>query len=67
MNEPLQKGDRVELITMSQDPNPIPNGTKGVVTKANNVQGEMIYEMQWDNGRSLSLIGSVDIWKKLQQ
>ncbi len=65
MNEPLQAYDRVELLAMPNDPDPIPVGTKGIVANAVNVQGQMIYDVKWDNGRTLNLLEGEDEWRKV--
>lgn len=57
-------GARVELIEMLDDPNPIPRGMRGVVQS---VDGAGHIMMEWDNGRSLSLIPGVDNFRKLTQ
>lgn len=64
MNEPLQVFDRVELLSMPNDPDSIPVGTKGTVQEKCNFNG-IVYKMKWDDGRTLSLIEGVDSWKKL--
>lgn len=64
MNEPLKEFDRVELLSMPDDPNPVPIGTKGTVQKKCNFNG-IIYKIKWDDGRVLSLIEGIDLWKKL--
>lgn len=65
MNEPLSKGDRVELVDMPSDPDPIKVGTKGTVTSVAKLGNETIYRMNWDDGRSLSLLETEDKWKKI--
>ena len=66
MNEPLSEGDRVKLVSMSNDPDPIKVGTQGTVTSANKMPNEMmIYGMRWDDGRSLTLLEGEDEWEKL--
>ena len=65
MNEPLQVFDRVELIS-SNDPDPVLVGTKGIVQKDGvEVQGQKIYSVRWDNGRTLNLLEGEDEWKRL--
>lgn len=53
-------GDRVRLIFMPNDPNPIPPNTEGTVTYINHMPHGMDFRVQigvaWDNGRSLSCI-----------
>jgi len=64
MNEALQPLDRVELIAMPNELDPIPIGTKGTVLSVSNFQG-IVYKMKWDDGRTLSLLEGIDSWKKL--
>lgn len=61
-------GKRIKLIHMGIDPNngqpdpdPIPDGTEGLVTS---VSGDMLM-MKWDNGRGLNLIDGVDTYEVL--
>jgi hypothetical protein len=54
-------GDTIEMIEMAgEDPNPIPSGTKGVVTKidSNVFQGvgEEHLSINWENGRTLKIL-----------
>jgi len=54
-------GDTIEMIEMEgEDPNPIPRGTKGVVTKvsSNIFQGipEEHLSIKWENGRTLKVL-----------
>jgi len=54
-------GDTIEMIEMEgEDPNPIPRGTKGVVTKvsSNVFQGipEEHLSIKWENGRTLKVL-----------
>lgn len=55
-------GTRLELISMGNAPDPVPPGTRGTVQQVNCL-GDI--EVQWDNGRSLSLIPSADSFRKL--
>ena len=53
------KGDRIRLVRMEDDPEPVPPGTKGTVTfcsEHNFGSGpEWQVGVAWDNGRGLSL------------
>ena len=54
-------GDTIEMIEMEgEDPNPIPSGTKGVVTKINSQVFQGIPEehlsVKWENGRTLKVL-----------
>ncbi len=55
-------GTRLELISMDNDPRPIPPGTRGTVLGVDDAGSIM---MQWDNGRSLSLIPGEDAFRQL--
>ena len=55
-------GTRLELISMGKDPDPVPPGTRGTVERVNSL-GDI--EVDWDNGRSLSLIPGEDSFRKL--
>ena len=55
-------GDTIEMVYMD-DPNPIPSGTKGKVvgyTSLKSPFNEDHMDVDWENGRSLSLITGVD-------
>ncbi len=51
----LKPGDRVRLISMPDDVNPVPVGTLGVVLKVINHGEWQQVEVAWDNGRKLML------------
>jgi hypothetical protein len=55
-------GDRIRLINMPDDPNPIEPNTTGTVTSINtiNMFGEDHLNVDWDNGRWLNLIVGID-------
>ena len=55
-------GTRLEVISMFNDPDPVPPGTLGTVELVNGM-GDI--EVKWDNGRSLSLIPGEDSFRKL--
>ena len=67
MNPRVKEGDRIVCIYMNDNYSPVPGGTGGVVTRVSDDPesiGEKIIDVEWDNGRSLSLISSEDIWLK---
>lgn len=53
-----KKGDRVKLVFMPNDPNPVPEGTEGTVIDVQQMDwGHDKWSqvaIAWDNGRSLS-------------
>jgi hypothetical protein len=56
----IPNGTRIELISMSYDPNPIPVGTQGTIEDGHEVRlGDgardkfVQYRVKWDNGRTL--------------
>ena len=61
-------GDKIVLISMNDDPDPIPPGTKGVITNIHEVteQGKTttIITVDWEIRRSLNVILPVDKIRK---
>lgn len=62
LRKEVSAGTRIELIEMEDDPNPIPPGTRGTVIGVDDIASIMV---DWDNGRSLSLIYGVDRYRAL--
>ena len=52
-------GDRIRLLSMPDDPDPIPAGSTGTVVSVTTGTFAQL-EVEWDNGRSLALIPGVD-------
>jgi len=62
--EPTVKaGDRIELIEMTQDPNPIEKGERGTVKGVDGIGNILV---DWDSGRTLSLVPEVDRFKVIE-
>jgi hypothetical protein len=61
INPKLETGDRVKLLHMSNESSVLP-GTWGTVTRAYRIFGSDQYDVQWDNGGTLSLIEGEDMW-----
>ncbi len=57
-------GTEVELISMPNDPYPVPPGTRGKVIMVDDA-GQLV--MKWNNGSSLSLIPGVDSFQKVPE
>jgi hypothetical protein len=64
----VKKGDRIELIEMKNDPDPIKKGEKGTVTMVN-LNGPRDFHqinVAWDNGRQLNLLPYEDKFKVIE-
>jgi hypothetical protein len=55
MKHNLKKGDRIRLVSMPQDPDPIPAGTIGTVTEIHIHSDWAQIEVSWESGRMLML------------
>jgi hypothetical protein len=51
----LKKGDRIRLVSMPQDPDPIPVGSLGTVVAVRDQREWTQVDVDWDNGRTLML------------
>ena len=51
----LKAGDRVRLVSMADDPDPIPAGATGTVAGVYPHSDWTQVDVDWDNGRSLML------------
>lgn len=58
----LNIGDRIRLIQMFDDPNPVEPGTLGTITHI----GGGIINVDWDNGRTLGLVDGFDMYEKAE-
>ncbi len=64
MNPELKEGDKIVLVYMKDEQGMTP-GTKGVVTRVTEdpfEKGEQLISVDWENGRSLSIVSSEDLW-----
>ena len=61
INPKLKPGERVVLLHMGGETSVLP-GTWGTVKKSYELFGTDQYDVEWDNGSTLSLIGDEDMW-----
>jgi len=66
MNPNVNKGDRIVCYHMEGEIS-VPPGTRGTVKSVTRdpfePEGEVIINVNWDNGSSLALLSSTDYWK----
>ena len=62
LTPPACAGQRIQLVSMGPDPCAIPPGERGQVVDVRHVLGQWHVAVQWDSGRTLSLIASQDKW-----
>lgn len=55
MQTELMIGDRIRLVSMADDPDPIPAGELGTIVGAYTQRGWTQVDVNWDSGRSLML------------
>lgn len=64
MNRLPQQGDRIRLLRMQDDPDPIAPGATGTVVSASRhgfgKDAWIQIDISWDNGRSLMLVSPPD-------
>ena len=57
----LQPGDRIRLVSMPNDPDPIPAGSLGTVRSVHEHGDWSQVDVAWDNGRQLMLCFPGDV------
>ena len=62
----VQIGDRIRLLAMPEDPDPIPTGSIGIVTRVTDGPLAQI-SVDWDNGRTLNLVPGVDHFEVIER
>lgn len=67
LTPPARAGQRITLLSMGRDPHPVPPGERGTVLDVRHVLGYWHVAVQWDSGRTLSLIGHIDRWAVVQE
>jgi len=58
-------GDRIELIQMGPDPDPVEPGARGTIDHIGTFQGHTQIGVDWDNGRALLVILPEDTIRKI--
>ena len=56
-------GDRIRLVAMQDDPDPIQVGQTGTVAHVHRVEDDPVWhqiDVAWDNGRTLMLVSPPD-------
>jgi hypothetical protein len=51
----FRPGQRIRLLEMVDDPDPLPVGSLGTITDVRNIGDWLQIDVDWDNGRSLML------------
>ncbi|TWU62280.1 DUF4314 domain-containing protein [Crateriforma conspicua] len=65
-NADFKAGDRVRLVSMTDDPDPIPAGTIGTVVVVYSHQDWTQVDVAWDTGRSLMLSIPPDVVERVE-
>jgi hypothetical protein len=61
-----EPGDRVRLVAMQDDPDPIQVGQTGTVVRVHRVDDDPVWhqiDIAWDNGRTLMLVSPPDLFE----
>ena len=64
MNPKVKEGDKIVLVYMKDEQGMTP-GTKGIVTRVQEdpfEKGDLLISVDWENGRSLSIVSAEDLW-----
>jgi transcription antitermination factor NusG len=61
----MRAGDRIEMVGMFHDPDPILPGEKGTVLRVRPEGQETVLSVKWDSGRSLNVLLPFDKVKSL--
>ena len=66
MTTPLKPGDRIRLISMTDDPDPILADTTGTVAGVDRQNGWTQVDFDWDVKRSLMLTLPPDVVERIE-
>lgn len=67
MTSVFKEGDRIELVSMTDDPDPIKPGTLGTIESVfewNKIETQL--SVRWDNGRTLGVCLPMDVVRKIE-
>jgi hypothetical protein len=64
-------GKRIELLSMPNDPAPLPSGSRGRVRRVTDTsffeKGSVQIDVEWDDGRSLMLVVPPDRFRVIPE
>ena len=68
----FKKGDRIKMVRMVEDPDPIEPGTLGTITDVIDLwlleqKRQVHLYVNWDNGRTLSPVVPPDVVEKVKE
>ena len=66
MTTPIRRGDRIRLLSMPDDPDPIPAGSTGTIESVTEGPLGQVW-VRWDSGRSLALVPGVDRFEVIKR
>jgi hypothetical protein len=67
MTTPIRSGDRIRLISMPDDPDPIPAGSTGTIESVTEGPLGQVHVKWDDSGRTLSLVPGVDRFEVIER
>ena len=66
MTTPIRRGDRIRLLSMPDDPDPIPAGSTGTIESVTVGPFGQVW-VRWDSSRTLALIPGVDRFEVIER
>ena len=67
MTTPIRRGDRIRLLSMPDDPDPIPAGSTGTIESVTEGPLGQVHVKWDDSGRTLSLVPGVDRFEVIER
>ena len=62
----IRTGDRIRLLSMPDDPDPVPVGSTGTIVSVTEGPLGQVW-VRWDSGRSLALVPGVDRFEVIER